>query len=167
MLCLVVFLPQAKPPDVQFAGVAYFHRYSKDNLHEYTPRGQQDLNKWTDMLTINDYPQAKDGEALAGVANNVLAAYKGAGGEILKTSSVPRTATSPAEHLIVVLFVRQDFVEVAFARFMLRDGVGMSLVSSHRAYGKSAKKTLGDWLKAWGEKREKALMAHKDLPKRP
>ena len=55
-----------------FAGVKYLHRYTKDNQHEYTPNGQEDLKTWTDMVTILLYPKANDGEALAATANAVL-----------------------------------------------------------------------------------------------
>src|SRR5215470_18785344 len=48
-----------------FAGVEYFHRFTKDDQHEFTPNGQEDLSAWTDMVTINIYRKAKDGEALA------------------------------------------------------------------------------------------------------
>lgn len=71
------FLPQradmkVKSAAFSLAGVEYFHRFTQDDQHEYTPNGQGDLKAWTDMVTIHFYRNAKDGEALAGTANAVL-----------------------------------------------------------------------------------------------
>src|SRR4051794_10977822 len=72
-----------------FQKVDYFHRWSQGEQHEYTPAKQEDLEHWTDMVTINTYPGVDDGEKLAGAANAVLGNYKRAKGKPLKTSSVP------------------------------------------------------------------------------
>ena len=141
-----------------FSGVPYFHRFSKNDLHEYTPSGQENLEAWKDMVTINQYPKVKDGEALAATANAVLENYKAAKGLVLRTDSLPRTKDRPAEHLIAVAFGRPEFMEVAFARFRLRDGVGMSVVYSHRIYGKKAGNEMSAWLKKNGPATESSLM---------
>src|SRR5262245_31816631 len=70
-----------------FADVKYFHRFTKDDQHEYTPAGQEDMKSWTDMVTINHYRKVKDGETLAATANAVLENYKAANGKIIKTDS--------------------------------------------------------------------------------
>ena len=49
----------AKPAFV-FGGVSYLHRWSQNDQHEYTPGGQEDLQKWLDMITMNVYPSAHD-----------------------------------------------------------------------------------------------------------
>jgi len=152
-------------PAFTFGKQAYFHRYSKDNLQEFTPKGQSDLQKWTDMVTVNSYANAKDGDALAGAANSVLETYKANKAVVVKTSSVPRTPTKPAEHLIVVLFPHPEFIEASFSRFLLSKGVGFSVVYSHRIYGKKAGDALSQWLLKNGEKSEKELMAMPAVPK--
>ncbi len=159
------FSPIQAKPTFTFAKQTYVHRYSKDNLHEFTPKAQPDLKKWTDMVTVNHYPGAKDGDALAGKANAVLENYKANKGIVAKTNSVPRTDKKPAEHLIVVLFPQPDFIEAAFARFVLKNGAGASIVYSHRIYGKKAGDAMSKWLKANGEKIEKELMAMPSIPK--
>jgi len=53
----------AKSPAFTFADTQYFHRYTINDPHEYTPAGQEDLKTWTDMLTIHYYRKVKDGEA--------------------------------------------------------------------------------------------------------
>jgi len=148
----------AKTP-LKFQGVDYYHRYSKDTLHEYTPKGQENLQKWADMITINDYPSVRTGDGLASAANSVLETYKNNGAVVVKTDSVARTSTKPAEHLIVVLFPRKEFIEAAFARFLLVQGQGHSAVVSHRIYGRAAGDAMSKWLSAKGEALEKALMA--------
>lgn len=152
-------------PILTFGQQTYIHRYSKGNLHEFTPKAQSNLKKWTDMVSINDYPDAKDGGGLAGKANAVLENYKAAKAVVVRTDSKPRTDKKPAEHLIVVLFPQPDFIEAAFARFVMNNGVGASVVYSHRIYGKKAGDAMSKWLLANGEKTEKELMALPSVPK--
>jgi len=154
----------AAKPAFFFGGVGYFHRWSQNDQHEFTPEGQEDLDKWTDMITINAYPSAHDGDALAGKANAVLENYKSRNGRVLRTNSVPRTPDRPAEHFIAVVFGRPNFIEVAFARFKLMDGVGCSIVYSHRIYGEKIGDQMSAWLSANGAAVEKALMEWNSMP---
>jgi hypothetical protein len=147
-----------------FDGVGYLHRWSLHHQHEFTPEGQEDLEKWSDMITINVYPDAHDGEALATKANAVLENYKSHNGKVLGTSSVPRTPRQPAEHFIAVVFGRPNFIEVALARFKLVDGLGCSIVFSHRIYGEKIGDQMSASLKNNGAEKEKALMEWNDIP---
>jgi len=57
------FLPQRavvkeKSAAFSLTGVEYFHRFTQDDQHEYTPNGQGDLKAWTDMVTIHFYRNA-------------------------------------------------------------------------------------------------------------
>jgi hypothetical protein len=150
-----------KPADehaaFEFQNVDYFHRWSGGTQHEFTPAKQEDLNHWTDMITINTYPAVNDGDKLAEIANAVLGNYQRAG-KIIRTNSVPATDTQPAEHFIAVIFTRPDFAEAAFARVKLHHGKGHSFVYSHRIYGNKAADKLAAWFKEDGEKAEKTLM---------
>ncbi len=148
----------AGKPAFTFRDTAYFHRWSQNTQHEFTPAKQEDLQAWTDMVTINVYPDAADGDALAARANAVLENYKAAKAMVLNTRSVPRTADRPAEHFIAVVFSRPTFIEVAFARLKLVDGVGCSVVYSHRIYGVKAGDAASAWLRANGPEAERALM---------
>jgi hypothetical protein len=143
---------------LNFNQTEYHHRWSKNDLHEFTPPGQDDLSKWTDMLTINFYPQVNEAEGLATVANQVLENYKAQQGKVLRTISVPRTTERPAEHLIVVVFGRPTFLEAVEARFKLINGKGVSIIYSHRVYGKEVGPEMSTWLKENGPSVEKALM---------
>lgn len=144
--------------------VAYFHRWSQNDQHEFTPAAQEDLKSWSDMITVNGYPDVSDGEGLAARANAVLENYKNHQAKVLKTHSVPRTADRPAEHFIAVFFTRPNFIEVAFARFKLVEGKGFSFVYSHRIYGKEIGDPMSAWLSANGEEVEKALMEWSSMP---
>jgi hypothetical protein len=147
-----------------FRNVSYFHRWSQNDQHEFTPEKQEDLNKWSDMITVNGYPKVSEGEGLAATANAVLENYKNHEAKVLKTNSVPRTAERPAEHLIAVFFTRPTFIEVAFARFKLVEGKGFSFVYSHRIYGEKIGDQMSVWLSANGEEVEKALMEWNSMP---
>lgn len=157
------FLPQVvvkkdKPAAFSFAEVNYFHRFTKDDQHEYTPDGQEDLKAWTDMVTIHFYRKAKDGDALAATANAVLENYKANKALVVKTDSVPRAREKPAEHLVVVFFARPEFFEAVFARFRMHGGVGTAVIYSHRVYGKKVGNEMGAWLEKNGPATEKNLM---------
>jgi hypothetical protein len=141
-----------------FAGNSYLHRWSENDQHEFTPTGQDNLDKWTDMITVNVYPTAHDGDALAVKANAVLENYKTHGGHVLRTDSVPRTPDRPAEHFIAVVFGRSNFLEAAFARLKVMDGLGCSIVYSHRIYGEKVGNEMSKWLGDNGSKIEKMLM---------
>lgn len=154
----------AAEPAFVFREVGYFHRWSQNEQHEFTPEKQEDLKKWTDMMTVNGYPGVDDGDGLATTANAVLENYKKHEAKVLKTNSVPRTENRPAEHFIAVVFGRPDFIEVAFARFKLVDGNGFSFVYSHRIYGEKIGDQMSAWLGGNGEAVEKALMKWSSFP---
>jgi len=154
----------ATKPAFVFRDVSYFHRWSKDNQHEFTPEKQENLDKWSDMMTVNAYPDVHDGERLAQTANAVLDNYKRHQARVLKTNSVPRTPDRPAEHLIAVVFGRPNFIEVAFARLKLVDGTGYSFVYSHRIYGEKIGDEMSAWLRSNGATVEKTLMEWNSMP---
>jgi hypothetical protein len=147
-----------------FGDVPYFHRWSQNDQHEFTPAQQEDLERWSDMITVNGYPNVADADQLASTANAVLEKYKNHPAKVLKTRSVPRTAKQPAEHLIAVMFTQPDFIEVAFARFKLLEGKGCSLVYSHRIYGKEMGDKMNAWLSANGQAIETTLMEWNSIP---
>ena len=72
--------PKVATPAFSFADTKYFHRWTQGDQHEFTPEGQDDLEKWTDMVTIWQYRDVKDGDALAKTSNTILEKYKSAGG---------------------------------------------------------------------------------------
>src|SRR5215469_10995183 len=150
-----------------FANVKYFHRFTKGDQHEYTPDGQEDLKAWTDMVTIQVYRKARDGDALADTANAVLDNYRANRGLVVKTDSVPRTPDKPAEHLIVVIFSRPEFIEVAFSRFRMHNRFGSGIIYSHRIYGNRVGNEMSAWLEKNGPTTERDLMNWDPIPQIP
>jgi len=159
----VTLLPAAAPMTLNFRGVDFVHRWSKAGQNEFTPAADADLTKWQDMITVNVHESAKTGEQLAVVANQVLGNYQKRG-KILKTDSKPRTATREAEHLIVSVLGDPAFLEAAFVRCVMVDGVGYATVYSHRVYGAKAGPAMSEWLKANGAQVEAALMGWGKMP---
>ena len=146
-----------------FRGKTYVHRWSKAGQHEFTPDGDTDLARWSDMLTLNVHGSVHSGEALAGVANGVLANYQGHG-KVLQTRSTPRSASQPAEHFMAAVLGRADFLEAAFARCVLVENTGLVLVVSHRIYGQKVGPAMSEWLAGQGGGAEQALMAWSQWP---
>lgn len=156
---------KADPAVLRFSDVEYLHRWSKDDQHEFTPRDQADLARWSDMMTINYYHRVTDGDGLAAAANAVLTNYQNNKAMVLRTDSVPRTEGKPAEHLIVVLFPRPDFIEAVFARFKMAGNTGVAVIYSHREYGNKVGNQMSAWLQKNGPVTEKTLMTWNQLPK--
>ncbi len=149
---------------LEFGGERYVHRWSKEHQHEFTPVAQPDLERWTDMLTVNVHPAIRDGEGLATLANTVLSNYR-QHGRIVRTSSLPRTAEREAEHLIVAALGAPGFIELAFARAMTHEGAAVVVVYSHRIHGDDVAAQASAWLQAHGPSAEERLMGFAAVPR--
>jgi len=154
---------ETKAMTLNFGGVDYFHRWSKNSQNEFTPQSDGNLASWHEMITVNVHEWVKDGDQLAELANKVLSNYQ-SHGKVLRTDSKPRTGDRPAEHLIVAVLGDPTFLESASARLILIDGVGVIVVYSHRAYGEQAGEVMSEWLKTNGPQVEKDLMAWDKVP---
>lgn len=148
---------------VPFNGSDYFHRWSKNGQNEFTPQGEEDLKAWKSMLTVIVYDGARTGDDLAGVANRVLEAYR-TRGRVVKTDSKPRTRDREAEHFAAVVLGDPEFLEAAFARFLLFEQTGMVVVFSKRIYGRRVGDDMSAWLVKNGPAIEEALMSWKGIP---
>jgi len=153
----------AEPLSIQYGGETYIHRWMQAGQHEFTPNGQEDLARWRDMVTINVHPGVRDGEQLASLANQVLERYTTAG-KVITTSSVPRTESSPAQHLVVAVLQGPNVLEATFARFLLVNGQGIVVVYSHREYGPDGAAVLGKWLESQGSSSANTLMTWDGMP---
>lgn len=152
------------PSSLSFRGTTYTQRWSQGSQYEFTPSGQEDLNAWTDMITVILYPSATDGDGLAGVANNVLGLYQKNNGKILRTNSVPATAQKPAEHFIAAVLPDPKLLEFVAARFFLSGKTAAGIVYSHRVYGAAAGNPMSEWLGPNGPEIESKLMALETAP---
>ena len=133
--------------------------------YEFTPAGQTDLNAWSQMVTLLEYRKVRGGEDLAKTANTVLGTYTSHGGKVLRTNSVPRTSSKAAEYFIAVVLPGSHYLEAAFARFRMNDGIGTAIVYSRRFYGKTSADDLGTWAKSHGASTEQTLMQWDAMPR--
>jgi hypothetical protein len=164
LLSVAAIAQSPTPLTITFAGNDYLHRWSRGGQHEFTPKGQEDLTKWTTMVTVNVYESARTGEQLAEIANKVLGLYQQSG-KMVRTDSKPRTDKSEAEHLAVAVLGTPEFLEAVFARFLVHDGRGLSVVHSKRVYGAKAGNEMSAWLEKNGPDTESALMAWTGIPR--
>lgn len=150
---------------LSFNGGEFVHRWSEKGQHEFTPKGDEDLAKWKEMVTINVFDGVRDGEALARIANGVLGNYQ-KNGHIMRTLSKPRTEKSEAEHFIAAVLQAPGVWEVAFARVLMFEGRGVAAVYSKRFYGESdaAKDQMSAWFKANAVKIENVLVGWQGIP---
>jgi hypothetical protein len=152
---------------LSFNGEEFLHRWSQKGQHEFTPKGDEDLKKFKDMMTINVFDGVKDGEALAKIANGVLANYQ-KNGHIMRTLSKPRTEGSEAEHFIAAVLQAPNVREVAFARVLMFEGRGIAAVYSKRFYGEgdAPEDAMTAWFKANAVKIERLLVSWQGIPSR-
>lgn len=148
---------------VNLGGTEYLHRWSKGSQHEFTPADDADLAQWQDMLTINVHPGVSTGDQLAQLANTLVGNYE-RHGRIIRTDSRPRSSAREAEHLLVAVLGNPGFLEAAFARVVLVDGVGHIAVRSHRIHGPDVGPAMGAWLDQNGQSIEDVLMAWDGIP---
>lgn len=152
---------------LSFNGEEFFHRWSQKGQHEFTPKGDEDLAKFKAMMTINVFDGVKDGEALARIANGVVANYQ-KNGYIMRTLSKPRTEGSEAEHFVAAVLQAPNVWEVTFARVLMFEGRGVVAVYSKRFYGEgdAPQDAMKEWFKANAVKIEKVLVSWQGIPSR-
>lgn len=148
---------------IPFQGQNYYYRWSQDGQYEFTPAGQEDLQRWQDMLTVNVFNDVTDGEQLAVLANNVLSYYRQQG-KVVLTDSLPRTDSREAEHTMVAVLGNKELLESNFCRVMLHQGSAIAIVYSYRIYGEQVGNAMSEWLAAEGATQHQALMALNDIP---
>jgi hypothetical protein len=165
LVAIMVHAMVLAPPaaTLSFDGTDYFHRWSKNGQHEFTPKGDEDLAAWKTMITINVHDGTRNGDQLADLANRVLTNYQGAG-KILRTDSTVRTKDKEAEHFVAAVLGTPQFLEAVLARFALVEGRGVVMVYSKRIYGAKAGDAMSQWLDANAVGLERRLRSWDGLP---
>jgi hypothetical protein len=165
LLLAACLLPVAAAAETSltFQGQVYLHRWSKGSQHEFTPRGQEDLEKWTEMVTVIVREEARDGEQLAQWASAIATRYASSG-QVLRTDSSPRTKDREAEHFVAAAFGNPQWLEAAFANVALREGRGVAVVYSRRIYGNAAGGAMSGWLEKNAPAAEQAVRAFRGAP---
>jgi hypothetical protein len=141
----------AATPDVQsatvtFRGTEYLLRSSHGNGYDFTPRGQEDLSTFTDMLELNLYPGAHDQEALGTITSRVQAIAQGAKATILRTISVSASGQQPGEHFLAAVMPTPHGVDFDAIHFVLVDKQAVGVFYTHRSYGESAAGATNEWV---------------------
>jgi hypothetical protein len=139
-------LPSPTTAEVTFRGTEYLLRSSHGNGYDFTPRGQEDLSTFTDMLELNLYPAAHDQEALATITSRVQAIAQGAKATILRTISVSASGQQPGEHFLAAVMPTPHGVDFDAIHFVLVDKQGAGVFYTHRSYGESAAGTTSAWV---------------------
>ena len=148
---------------LHFNQVEYFHRWSKAGQHEFTPKGQEDLDHWQDMVTVNVHDDVKDEKGLADLANQVTSRYQ-ATGKVVRVDMSPRTKDHPGEPFVAAVLAGPTVREAAFARFLLQENHGIVVVYSRRIYGTKAEAEMIAWINANGQKTEQVLRSWAEIP---
>jgi hypothetical protein len=161
-LVVAVHASDTRPMTLMLGGLEYQHRWSQRGQHEFTPKGQDDLAQWQDMVTINVHEAVGTDDQLKELATRVLGNFKR--GKILRAASGARSEKEPTEYFVAALLGASAFSEAAFARIVLIDGTGFVLVQSRRAYGTDAALRVGEWVQNNGTSVEKSLLAWSGIP---
>jgi hypothetical protein len=154
------------PAQLQFNSHAYLFRWTNGKQFEFTPQGEEDLDHWTNMITVIAEPDRGTPDLLAQWANNLSDAYNQKGA-VLRTSSVPATPQAPAQHFLVSVATGDGVVECGFNRFLLMQGVAYCFIYSYRIYGADRDATISqmrDWIIKNGAGAETAVMAYAPVP---
>jgi hypothetical protein len=146
----------------KFNGQVYEHRWSQGGQNEFTPQGQDDLDHWQDMMTINVFEDVRDTKALSAIAGNTLENYQGMG-KIIRSAKVGAVDGS-TEFLVVAVLSSGTTQEANFARFTLTRGMGLAIISQHRAEGAESESEMSAWLLKHGQANEDKLMAWDGMP---
>jgi hypothetical protein len=159
-----------EPFSITFNQESYFLRFSdpKANMYEFTPAGQEDLSKWTDMLTINIHPKVNNLKKLKRLKDRISKNYRAYGGIDLRVIAKPLEGKPEtySRYLILVIFVREDFVEFVQSRLELIDGKATHIIYGQRIYGPLAAFQIDSWRKEVGPKTLYQLLIFDDIPTR-
>jgi len=143
---------------IDFNGAKYLLRWTNGTQFEFTPAGQEDLDRWTDMVTLLLFPTAKDADALAQIANATLSRYQDRKGTIIGTGTAPPPGANPGEQFVAAVLPDANFLEFVQSRFLLVSGQGVALLYTHRLYGTRAGNEMSQWMQPNGPLLERQLM---------
>lgn len=125
---------------VMFLGKEYFLRSTKDGQYVFTPGGQEDLQRWTDMITLRYFPEITEGKSLAAKTIEWWDYCHTTRDHIFEINFVPRIdeMPSPDNALYVICTLRNkpynDYDEFEFTALRIVEGVGAVSTYSHREY---------------------------------
>jgi hypothetical protein len=143
---------------VIFSNTKYFLRSSKDGQYVFTPRGQEDPKRWTDLITLNFYPEITEGKSLAAKAIAWWEYSRSRRIFLMRLNYVPRidqmNAANDALYTLLTLRAKpyNDYDEFTFTALRVIGGIGTASSYSHREY-RTAPMSMERCF-AWGQKNE-------------
>ena len=141
---------------VVYLGTKYFLRSTKDGQYVFTPDGQEDLQRWTDMITLSYFPQITEGKSLAAKALEWWSHCRSMRARILDINYVPRidlmATRDNALYITLTLLAKpdNDYDEFAFTALRIVEGVGAASTYAHREYRTGLVSPEKDF--AWAQK---------------
>lgn len=139
----------APPPGFQVGDTAYLLRWTGDGgLAEYTPEGQDDLNRYSEMISLAPTPAELAPAGMAGYARAMADFVReGRNGDVLSQDCVPEAADHAAECTMLVAYAGREATELAFTRLVAVGSTNVAaLVLSHREYGDASPALAKAWL---------------------
>jgi len=143
---------------LEFSGQEFLFRNALEDQRQFTPRGQSDMARSTDMVVLGRFPYARNSAALSGVANMVVSNYLKEHALILSVRTIAGTDDQPGEQFASVVVGSPVYYEADFCRFRMVNGVGCLVSYQHRIYGANAQDDMTAWLKAHGAAAEHNLL---------
>lgn len=136
----------ASPPPLEFAGTTWYARWWDGGLVEYTPDGQTDLERYSEMLSLLPTPAGLQAAHLDAYTREMAITHERRGGRVLSRECQPAAPSHLAECTLLIGFGDASHVELAVVRHIaLRAGIaGFSL--SHREYGDGAEDRAKTWI---------------------
>lgn len=146
---------------VIFSNTKYFLRTSKDGQYVFTPRGQEDPKRWTDLITLNFYPEITEGKSLAAKAVAWWEYFRSRRIFLYGLNYVPRIdQMNAADDALYTLFSLRakpynDYDEFTFTALRMVGGIGTASSYSHREYRTTPMSMERCF--AWGQKNEPVI----------
>ncbi|HEY4560337.1 MAG TPA: hypothetical protein VIG54_06325 [Lysobacter sp.] len=143
----------AAPPTLAVGNMTYVHRYSDGGLHEYTPEGQDDLDRFADMLTLLPTPEDLRAADLESYSIHMAAVHTRRGGEVLSRECEAATPVHVADCTLLIRFAKAGHVELAVDKQMATKRGLVAMALAHREYGEGAAGRAVAWTQGEGQRR--------------
>lgn len=148
LILLVASFRAIAAPTLQFGDTTWHARSSQGGAVEYTPEGQEDLERFGEMLTFHPVPADLRPEDLEAFTRDTVERHERRGAQIFSSECEPATRVHVADCTIMLAFPRAEHVEIGVTKHLaIRAGlVAISMV--HREYGDGAAERTKAWIKS-------------------
>ncbi|HET9555120.1 MAG TPA: hypothetical protein VFP50_19300 [Anaeromyxobacteraceae bacterium] len=155
---------RAWPLVIDFGGTKLIHRWSGDGLHEFTPPDQPNVEHWSRMVSVLLTDRVTDARGLSGLAQAVESGFRRRG--TTADDEELGDLAPDGERLVVALLGGDGRWEWTFARLLLHEGHGVTVLSAFAFEGPSAKDEARRWGRDHLVEEARLLLAWQGLPAR-